>query len=409
MRKIYPREDFLKKLRPFYKTDLIKVITGIRRCGKSCLMMSVMGELKEQGVPEKDILYLNLDKRGYKGIKTAEQLESAIECLVKDEDYKYLFIDEIQNVRGFEEVVNAYREEERFSIFITGSNSYLLSGELATKLTGRYVELELFTLQFHEYLAMKRFLGKTVKDASTEFAAYIREGGFPKTLEFDDEEAKRLYLASVIEQILKKDVQKRYKIKHRSVFDRVRTYVINNFGAMTSLTNLEDYFRNQEHVPIRRETLKRYVDILIDAKLLYRCGRFDMKSRKSIAGEEKYYLADTGIYFATNTDGRINYGPALENVVYTFLRAKGHAVSVGRIGPLECDFITRRNQDYAYFQVAMTIAEKATEDREYGSLERIRDAYPRYLLTLDTLLQHRSGIRHVNLIDFVTREGALVE
>ena len=402
---LYPREDYLRKLRPFYDSDLIKVITGIRRAGKSCLLLSVMDELRKRNVPEKDIIYLNLDKRGFKGIKTPEQLEEAINARVEDGDFKYLFIDEVQNVADFEVVVNAYREEGNFSVFITGSNSYLLSGELVTKLTGRYVEIELFTLSFPEYLAMKQFLGKPLLDQAQEFALYLQNGGFPKSLEFDDEAARRLYLQSVVDQILKKDVARKYKIRHRSVFERVRTYVINNFGATMSLTGLEDYFRNREKVAIRRETLKRYLDILIDSKVLYRCMRFDMKSRKSIAGEEKYYLADTGIYFALNVDGRINYGPALENIVYTYFKSKGYEMSVGRIGKLECDFIARRNQDYAYIQVAMTIAEKETEDREYRSLERIFDAYPRYLLTLDTLLQKRSGILHQNLIQFLSCEG----
>ena len=399
--KIYPREDYLKKIRPFYKSDLIKVISGIRRCGKSCLLLSSVDELRGNGVPDKDIIFLNLDKRGFKSIKTAEQLEATIDAMVKDGDYKYLFIDEVQNVKEFESVINGYREDGNFSVFITGSNSYLLSGELVTKLTGRYIEIEMFTLSFSEYLAMKRFLGKEIGRLEREFSVYLQNGGFPKALEFDDEQSRRLYLQSVINQIFKKDVAKRHKVKHRSVFERVQKYVINNFGAITSLTRLENYFRTQEKVSIRRETLRRYLDLLIDAKLLYRCSRFDMKSKKSVSGEEKYYLADTGIYFALNVDGRINYGPVLENVLFTYLRSRGYEMSVGRIGKLECDFIVRHLQSYAYIQVAMTIADKATEDREYQSLEHIGDGYPRYLFTLDVLLQQRNGIRHENLMNFL--------
>ena len=160
IKKIYLRQYYIEKIRGFYNSDLIKVITGIRRCGKSCFLLSVMEDLKARGVPEKDILYLNLDKRGYRKIKTADALESAIDALVTDNDFKYLFIDEVQNVEGFEEVINGFREEGNFSIFITGSNSYLLSGELTTKLTGRYIEIEMFTLNFREYLEMKAFLGK---------------------------------------------------------------------------------------------------------------------------------------------------------------------------------------------------------------------------------------------------------
>jgi len=399
--RVYPREDYLRKLRPFYDSDLIKVVTGIRRSGKSCLLLSVIDELRARGVPEKDIVYLNLDKRGFKGVKTPEQLETAIDVHVADGDFKYLFVDEVQNVVDFETVLNAYREEGNFSIFITGSNSYLLSGELVSKLTGRYVEIELFTLSFPEYLAMKRFMNKPVGALQLEFAAFLKDGGFPKALEFDDESAKRMYLQNVIGQIFKKDVARKTKIRHRSVFERVCAYVVNNFGATTSLTKLAEHFRTHEKVPVLRETLKRYLDVLVAAKILYRCPRFDAKSRRSIAGEEKYYLADLGIYFALNADGRVNYGPALENVVYVYLKSKGYELSVGRIGKLECDFIARRNQDYAYVQVSMSIADKSTEDREYVAFAGIRDAYPRYLFTLDPLLQKRDGVRHENLVQFM--------
>ena len=175
--KLYHREQYLKKIRPFYDDDLIKVITGIRRCGKSCLMATIAEELRNRGVEDKDIIYLDLDKRGNRSIKTPEQLEKKIESLLADSDFKYLFIDEVQNVRDYEEVVNAYNSDGGFSIFITGSNSYLLSGELMTKLTGRYVEFEMFTLSFSEFLDMKRFMGKEVGDARIEFDEYLRYGG----------------------------------------------------------------------------------------------------------------------------------------------------------------------------------------------------------------------------------------
>lgn len=410
---IYPREFYLKKLRPFYKSDLIKVVSGIRRCGKSCLLLSVAEELKALGVPTKDIIYLNLDKRGLKNVKTASQLEKVIDAAVIDDDFKYLFIDEIQNVEDFEAVINAYREEGNFSIFITGSNSYLLSGELVTKLTGRYIEIGMFTLSFYEFLEMKRFLGKRISaNLAEEFNEYLKSGGFPKTLEFDEDEAKATYLGNVIEQILLKDVKGKRKIRNRIVFDKVRTYFVNNFGTMLSLENIENYFNNQEKTKVKRDTLKRYLQILEDARILYRCPRFDMKSKKSLRGEGKFYLADTGIYFATNTDGRINYGPILENVLYVYLKSRGYEVSVGRIGELECDFIARKNDEYRYIQVAMTIMnnrddDRSTEEREYRPLETIRDSYPKYLFTLDTLLQKRNGIKHLNLIDFIAKGDEL--
>lgn len=401
--KLYRRENYLKKIRGFYHdTGIIKVITGVRRCGKSCLMETAADEIRESGVLKENIIYLNLDKRGYRNIKTPDQLDALIESGSTAEGIKYLFIDEIQNVEGFEEVINGYREEEDYSIFITGSNSYLLSGELATKLTGRYLEFELYTLSFEEYLEMKAFMGKDVlPDLTAEFDAYITEGGFPKALQYEGAD-KQAYIQGAIKEIFQKDIKKQAKIRKVSVFETVQRYVINNFGATMSLTNILDDLK-KNGCPIRRETLHRYLTILEDAKIIYPCYRFDLKSRRSVSGEQKYYLADLGFYFAMNTDKRIHYGPALENIVYIYARSKGYDVSVGRIGKLECDFIMERNHiDYAYVQVSMTIMNSIdTENREYRPLESIKDNYPKYLLTRNDLIQHRSGIKHYNIASFM--------
>lgn len=401
--KLYRRENYLKKIRGFYHdTGIIKVITGVRRCGKSCLMETAADEIRESGVLKENIIYLNLDKRGYRNIKTPDQLDALIESKSTAEGIKYLFIDEIQNVEGFEEVINGYREEEDYSIFITGSNSYLLSGELATKLTGRYLEFELYTLSFEEYLEMKAFMGKDVlPDLTAEFDAYITEGGFPKALQYEGAD-KQAYIQGVIKEIFQKDIKKQAKIRKVSVFETVQRYVINNFGATMSLTNILDDLK-KNGCPIRRETLHRYLTILEDAKIIYPCYRFDLKSRRSVSGEQKYYLADLGFYFAMNTDKRIHYGSALENIVYIYARSKGYDVSVGRIGKLECDFIVERNHiDYAYVQVSMTIMNSIdTENREYRPLESIKDNYPKYLLTRNDLIQHRSGIKHYNIAPFM--------
>ncbi len=375
-------------------------------------MLSIADELRDSGIPDENIAFIDLDLRINRKVKTPDALEELIDRTVSPDAQgtKYLFIDEIQNVRGFEELVNGYRTDGGWSIFITGSNSYLLSGELATKLTGRYLEFEVFTLDFAEYLGMKRYLGKEVSsNLSQEFAEYIRIGGFPKSVEYDGEQDKRSYVQGVVQEIFEKDVKRSNKIRNVSVFNAVRDYLINNFGATTSLKNLLEHFNRVEKVSIKRETLNRYIQILVDAKIIYRCQRFDMKSRKSLARDEKYYLADLGLYFAMNTDARINYGPALENVTYQYLRSLGYMMSVGRIGTLECDFVARRAfGEYFYIQVAMTIADRATENREYRPFEKITDSYPRYLFTLDPLLQQREGVRHLNLMKFIASGGDLV-
>ena len=401
---LYRRENYLKKIRGFYHaSDIIKVITGVRRCGKSSLMQMIAEELRDGGTENSQIIFLNLDKRGYRKIKTADQLDELIASFPKTTGMTYLFIDEIQNVKDFEDVINAYREEGDYSIFITGSNSYLLSGELVTKLTGRYVELEMFPLTFDEYLGMKVFYGKPVDaNLSIELNRYILEGGFPRTVLLDELADKRSYTQSVVSEIFEKDIRKRTKIKDKEAFEAVRHFTINNFGATTSISSLHEALV-KNGMNITRATVTKYISVLVNAKLLYECDRFDMKSKRALKGEKKYYLSDLSFYFCDNTDNRVNYGPVLENITYFYAKSRGYSVSVGRIGTLECDFILRnRDADYAYLQVAYTIAQsKETEDREYRALEKIKDNYPKYLLTTDYLLQKRSGIRHVNLMDFM--------
>ena len=403
--RLFRRESYLKKIRGFYHDDgMIKVITGIRRCGKSCLMHTIEEELREAGVPDSNIAYFDLDRYGFRSVKTPEQLEALIEPLLQVEGLKYLFIDEVQNVAGFEDVINEFRSEGGFSIFVTGSNSYLLSGELMTKLTGRYIEIEMQTLDFREYCDMKRFLGQEVSsNLATELDAYIVEGGFPKALDYPELADKRSYTRSVVEEIFQKDIKRRVKIRNVSLFNLVRDYVINNFGATTSLTNILSDLEEKQGVRLKRETLNRYLQVLEDAKLISKCTRFDVKSRKSLAGEQKYYLADLSLYFALNTDNRINYGPVLENIVYRYARSLGYEVSVGRIGKLECDFIMRRrDMGYSYVQVAMTImASEKTENREYRPLEQIRDNYPKFVLTRADPIQRRSGIIHENVPELI--------
>ena len=406
--RLFPRENYLKKIRGFYHDDgMIKVITGVRRCGKSCLMQCIAEELRAEGVDDEHIVFFDLDRYGYRFVKTPEQLEALVEPLLAISGTKYLFIDEVQNVDGFEDVLNGLRTEGGFSIFITGSNSYLLSGELTTKLTGRYIEFAMQTLDVGEYCQMQCFLGLPVNpNPVAEFDTYILEGGFPKAMDYPQLADKRAYVTAVIQEIFEKDIRRRVKIKNVSVFNQVRDYIINNFGATTSLANIQSDLESKQGVKVKRETLARYLQILEDAKIVSKCARFDLKSRKSLRGEQKYYLADLIFYFALNTDNRINYGPVLENIVYRYALAQGCKVSVGRIGKLECDFILRNPEmGYAYVQVAMTImADRSTEEREYRPFTQIKDNYPKYLLTRSDPIQQRDGIIHANIPEFM-QEG----
>lgn len=404
---VYPREKYLTKIRPFYDSDIIKVLSGIRRCGKSFVMRAIMNELADKGIDPSDILYIPLDVRGYKSIKTPDQLEEKIESLIKNDGKYYLLMDEVQNVSGFESVVQAYAEEGH-SIFLTGSNSYLLSSEISTKLTGRYLNFEIYPLDFKEYLEMKRFFEIDINDdTEIEFNEYILNGGFPKALEFNDINARRTYTRGIISEILEKDVKTRKKITNLALFERVQSYLLNNYASTFSLSNLLTSL-SEAKIPARASTVRNYIEDLKMAKIVYECNRFDLKSKRAIKREQKYYLADLTIYFTMNTDNRLSYGPSLENIIYLYLVSNDYQVSIGKIGSFECDFITRDiNGDYAYIQVIYTMQGQDREstdkiiEREYRPFRSIKDGYPRYIVSLDKFRDQQEGVHHINAIDLL--------
>lgn len=404
-RNVYPREKYLSKIRPFYDSDIIKVITGIRRCGKSFILKGIINELLRSGKNEESIIYIPLDQRGFRNIRTPEQLEIKIESMIKTDQFHYLFIDEVQNVKGFESVVQAYAEEG-FSVFLTGSNSYLLSDEITTKLTGRYLPFEVYTLDFSEYLEMKEFRSLAINpDMTAEFDDYILNGGFPKALEFPDAEARHFYTQGIIHEIFEKDIKTRRRISNTPVFERVQSFLLNNYSAPFSLSSLLDVLK-KEGFSVKPATVRSYIEYLKKAKIVYECNRFDLKSKKAVKREQKYYLGDLSIYFSTNTDNRLSYGPSLENIVYLYLASRNYQISVGKIGNLECDFIVRDyQQNYAYIQVAYTLHgedSKATEkikEREYRPFRSIQDGYPRYIISLDRFRDQQEGVHHINAVD----------
>ena len=410
MKKLYKRELYLSKIRGFYNdTETIKVITGIRRCGKSSLLETIIEELKNNGVEEKNIIKINLDKRPNKNIKTPKQLDNLIDSYISDDDFKYIFLDEIQNINGFEEVIESYRNEKNYSIFITGSNSYLLSGELVTKLTGRKIEIEMLPLNFYEYIEMKKFLNIQEKDSIyEEFEQYIREGGFPGALNYSNEQDRKLYVQNILDDIFIKDIKANQKIKNSETFKNIQRYIINNFGSMISPNSIQKYY-NSININIDVRTIEKYINLLCDAKILYPCDTFDIKSKISLSGEKKYYLADLSIYFLYNTDNRINYGPVLENILHNYLISKGYKLSVGKIGKLEVDFIVRyQNNNYFYIQVSKNIEDDKTAEREYRPFYDIKDMYPRYLFLLDLIFKDNvDGIKNVNIAKFIANNQDL--
>jgi hypothetical protein len=253
---------------------------------------------------------------------------------------------------------------------------------------------------------MKKFFGKSINtNPLQELNSFILEGGFPRSIQFDSLEDKRSYTLGVIKEIFEKDIRRRLKIRDRDAFEIVRNFIINNYGSLISINGIVDGLRKHGN-SISKATVSRYIQALMDAKIIYECSKFDMKSKKIIKGEKKYYLSDLSFYYSLNTDNQFNYGPSLENIVYLYTKSHNYSVSVGRIGKLECDFILRDSKlNYSYIQVSYTIAlSKDTEDREYRPLEKIKDNYPKYVATTDYILKKRNGIEHINIIEFMKED-----
>ncbi len=398
---IYKRETYLKGIRGFYNTDLIIVITGIRGCGKTCLLQSVRDELIETGVADKDIIYINMEGHGYKGIHTPDRLEKAIDSRIADNDRKYIFIDEVQRVKDFEPLINGYREKGH-SLFIAGSGS-VLDGEQITKLVGRYIEIELFTLSFYEYEEMKEFLSAPKQDLMSEFTEYIRCGGFPETLQMNDDAEKAECVRSILKDIYEKDITSRGKVRDSRQFDETLSYALYNYGSLLNCAKAARQL-NELGCAIKAETVRRYMDLLLDAKVAYECPRYDHKSKASLPGGQRLYLADLSLCdFAPKGGWTINYGPVMGNILYCYLRGKGYKVCVDAAGT----FVARKGQDMFYCRVAETISDKETEDEEYNTLLCIKDNYPKYIFTLDPLMQKRAGILHRNMADFMRKNEDL--
>ncbi len=341
--KLYKRQYYLQKIREYYQDkDLIKIMTGIRGCGKSSLMEMIMNELRWRGNAAVNLIHIDLDTKEFKNIKNAEKLRIAIkEKMVPSKDGTiYLFIDEIQMIDGFEGLLESLYNEGRYSIFLSASSSYILSEDFETVFHNRYKVFEIFPLSYAEYEGIKDFNNiKKESNSILEFGRYVHDGGLPGVLQCQDAQEKQKYINGVLDEIFKKDIAKMEKIRHVVYFKQVQDYVIDTFGENVSMTRLTDYFRNYVKIPVKRETIERYLELLEKAKLVYRCNRFDIKTEKELQGDQRYYLTDLGFYFAKKTDSKVDYSLIMRNVIYMYLRSRDYNISTGRIGKRECDFV----------------------------------------------------------------------
>ena len=390
------REMYLSKIRPFYNDDMIKVITGIRRSGKSSLLMQIMDELILSGVKQEQIIYIDLDSKPYKGYKTKEALEKEIDRLYLDTKSKtYIFIDEIQNIKNFEEIINSYRTSYNASIFITGSNSYLLSGELVTKLTGRYIEFSMLPFSYKEAVT---YIAETGANIVFDIQNYINYGGLPKRFSYSNPDEIFKYIESVSTQIIDKDILKRVKIRNRNLLSRLIDYVCNNPATTFSSKSIVEYLKI-EKINTKIATINKYLDFIVNSKIINRCKRYDIRGKRTLNFEEKYYLSDLAFKTIKSNTNKISYSHAIENIVYNELISRGFKVYVGKLYKKEIDFVVMKGASIAYIQVSYLMSDEKTLEREFGNLELIKDNFPKYVISMDPLDMSRNGIKHLKLVD----------
>lgn len=395
------RELYLSKIRGFYDSDLIKILVGIRRCGKSVILTQIIEELKEKGITDNHIIYINFEYIEYEELRDYKKLNSYIKEQIKDENLYYIFLDEIQNVDNFEKVINSLRASlKNVSIFITGSNSKLLSDELSTVLSGRYVAFNINPLNYKEYIELT---GKVPKDDNT-FWDFVKWGGLPNRIQFTDENNIKDYLHSVFDSIILRDVVERLGLKDKELFNLILQYVVDTTGREFSANNIIKFLKTEGR-DVSTVTLYNYLEALCKALIIRKVYRYDIHGRAVLKTLNKYYMTDLGIAQIKNNNFDINRTFALENVVYNELITRGYDVYIGKTKKGEVDFIAKKFNEIKYIQVTYILADEKVIEREFGAFDSIDDNYPKYVISLDKMDFSRNGIIHKNIIDFLLDEN----
>lgn len=398
------REIYMKRIRPFINTELIKVFTGIRRSGKSVMLELVKNELKKSGVSDKNFLCINFEQFSNSELLDAKILHKRIVEFQKSADGKiYLFFDEIQEVDGWEKCINSCRVDFDCDIYITGSNAKLLSGELATYLAGRYVEFVIYPFSFAEFLEMNRQKNSQI-DKSACFTAFLKTGGMPFLANFlGNDSAKNQYLMDIYNSVVLKDVVKRNNIRDVDTLERIIAYAFSNIGHIFSATSLSKYFKSEKR-NISHDTILNYLKFCADAFLIYKISRYDLEGKKVLTVNEKYYCADHGLRKAVFGKNTQNIDQILENIVCLELLRRNFKVFVGKKDESEIDFIAERNGVKIYVQVAYLLASEETVRREFSVYDSIKDNFPKYVVSMDEFDFSRNGIIHRNIRDFLLGE-----
>ena len=389
----------MKMIRPYYEADLIKVITGVRRAGKSVILESIRDELFSSGIDANHIVYINLEDMDYEGILYASDLNREIKAHIVDSGRYYLFIDEIQHVDKFEKALASFRATLNASIFVTGSNSQLLSGELATLLTGRTVEFEILPFSFSEMKEYFALLNLPFNDDM--IYDYLKWGGFPVRFDFREEADIQRYLTNLYVGILNRDILTKKSRIDRKIFMDIAKYVLSNAGKEFSAENIMEYYEKKNHRSVSQRTVYNYIEKMQKAFLIHPVQKYDIAGKTALQSKQKYYAVDTG--FRTIHTNTINYEDTffLENLIYNELLFQGFTVFTGKTHKGEVDFVAIRNGKKCFIQVSYLMSSQSTIDREFGAFSPITDASPKYVLSLDKVDLSRNGIAHINIVDFL--------
>lgn len=397
------RDKYIKRIIPFINKDIIKVLTGLRRTGKSVMLNLIMEELESREISREQFININFENLKNRDLKSYEKLYSYILNKVsnKYKDY-YIFLDEIQEVREWEKCINSLRVEEdyNFDIYITGSNAKLLSGELSTYLAGRYVEFVIYPFSFQEFYEIMKKKNNII-NVREAFQIYIKYGGMPflHNLNFEYE-ASMQYLRDMYASIILKDITQRNNIRDTDLLERIINYLIMNIGNTFSATSISKFFKS-ENRKVATETILNYIKACENSFLIYKVPRNDLIGKKMLNINEKYYIADHGIREAILESNQRDINQILENIVYLEMLRRGYTVKIGKISNLEVDFVCTKNKETLYIQVSYLLASKETIEREFTVLENISDNYPKYVISMDEFDMSKNGINHINIIDFL--------
>lgn len=391
----------MDKIMAYTDTPFVKILTGVRRCGKSTILKMIMERLKtERHIPDERIISCRYDSMEYVDL-TAKDMYDQLKSHLSTEGKTYLFLDEVQEIEGWERVVNSLASDFDVDLYVTGSNSRMMSSEIATYLTGRYISFRIFTLSFGEYLMFKRQYAP-VSDAKTELANYVRLGGFPAThLQAYSQEEVYTIVRDIYNSTIFSDIVRRSQIRKIDQLERIVKYTFNNVGNTFSAKSIADYLKS-EHRSLDNETVYNYLEKLEKAYLLHRCIRYDLQGRELLKTQEKFYLADVALRYSVLGYDADSVAASLENIVYLELCRRGYTVNVGKTDGGEIDFVAERQNERLYVQVTQEIRSEKTAKREYERLLEIRDNYPKYVLTTDAFAGgNYQGIRTMHIADFL--------